>query len=257
MGDSAITASALGAAQSAGEAAHAPRRHALLVRVTHWTTALCFFALLLSGVEILLSHPRFYWGETGDDWSKPLFQLPVPSSRDMVPTRYHFVLPDQNGWSRYLHFEAAWLLVFTGLIYVAWGLWSGHFRRNLWPAENRSGWRAALRAHLGFRKPAEAEAHSYNPLQRIAYLAVIFGLVPLVVWTGLAMSLSFDAAFPWAVELLGGQQSARTLHFFDSIALTLFVFFHLLMVARAGFLRRTCAMITGRVSGGKSNQEAA
>lgn len=248
MGNS-VAAAALSAAHPDREAVPASRRHALLVRLTHWTTALCFFALLLSGVEILLSHPRFYWGETGDDWSKALFQLPVPSSRDMVPTRYHFVLPDQNGWSRYLHFEAAWLLVFTGLVYVAWGLWSGHFRRNLWPAASRAGWAAALRDHLRFRKPSEAGAHSYNPLQRLAYLVVIFGLVPLVVWTGLAMSLSFDAAFPWAVELLGGQQSARTLHFFDSMALTLFVVFHLVMVVQAGFLRRTRAMITGRAKG--------
>lgn len=240
-----MAAESIAAAASDRAAARTVARHSLLVRATHWITVLCFFALLLSGVEILLSHPRFYWGETGDDWMKPLFQLPVPSSRDMVPTGYHYVLPDENGWSRYLHIEAAWFLVIVGVIYVGWGLASGHFRCHLLPSADRRGWCAALRDHLRFRKPGDAEAHSYNPLQRIAYLTVIFGLVPLVVWTGLAMSLSFDAAFPWAVELLGGQQSARTLHFFDSIALMLFVFFHLIMVARAGFLRRTQAMITG------------
>ncbi len=250
-----MAAGSIGPAHAESEAAGSPARHALLVRVTHWITALCFFALLLSGVEILLSHPRFYWGETGTDWTRALFQLPVPSSRDMVPTGYHYVLPDENGWSRYLHFEAAWFLVITGLIYVSWGLLSGHFRRNLRPSADRGGWRAALRDHLRFRKPDEAEAHAYNPLQRIAYLAVIFGLVPLVVWTGLAMSLSFDAAFPWAVEMLGGQQSARTLHFFDSIALTLFVVFHLLMVARAGFLQRTRSMVTGHPGRAASRNE--
>src|SRR6202045_1437290 len=79
-------------------------RHSGLVRVTHWITALSFFALLLSGIEILISHPRFYWGETGTVLTKPLFQLPIPASRRSVPTGYGYVLPDQNGWSRALHF---------------------------------------------------------------------------------------------------------------------------------------------------------
>src|SRR5438270_7251737 len=84
-------------------------RHSALVRVTHWITALCFLALLVTGIEILISHPRFYWGETGNVLTPPLFKLPLPSSRATVPTGYGFVLPDQNGWSRYLHFQAAWV----------------------------------------------------------------------------------------------------------------------------------------------------
>src|SRR5438270_7620293 len=84
-------------------------RHAALVRVTHWITTLCFLALLVTGIEILISHPRFYWGETGNVLTPPLFKLPLPSSRATVPTGYGFVLPDQNGWSRYLHFQAAWV----------------------------------------------------------------------------------------------------------------------------------------------------
>src|SRR5260370_23195399 len=84
-------------------------RHSALVRVTHWITTICFFALLLTGIEIVISHPRFYWGETGNVLTTPLFQLPIPSSRRLVPTGYGYVLPDQNGWSRALHFEAAWI----------------------------------------------------------------------------------------------------------------------------------------------------
>src|SRR6202162_1825301 len=80
-------------------------RHSGLVRATHWITAICFFALLLSGIEILISHPRFYWGETGTVLTKPLFQLPIPASRRFVPTGYGYVLPDQNGWSRGLAFD--------------------------------------------------------------------------------------------------------------------------------------------------------
>src|SRR5229473_7788805 len=112
-------------------AATVTSRHSAVVRVTHWITTLCFLALLVSGVEILISHPRFYWGETGNVNTPALFILPIPSSRDMVPTGYGYVLPDQNGWSRYLHFEAAWILVFTGLLYVTSGFLKGHFRRNL------------------------------------------------------------------------------------------------------------------------------
>src|SRR5262249_15556965 len=78
-------------------------RHSLLVRITHWISALCFLGLLVSGAMITLSHPRFYWGETGNVNTKPLFRIPVPSTRKLVPTGYNYVLPDQNGWSRALH----------------------------------------------------------------------------------------------------------------------------------------------------------
>src|SRR5215470_4797840 len=113
--------------------ADAPR-HAALVRVTHWLTTGCFFALLVSGLEIVVSHPRFYWGETGNVLTPALFSLPIPSSRATVPTGYGYVLPDQNGWSRYLHFQSAWVAVLTGFLYLCWGLLNGHSQRNLLPA---------------------------------------------------------------------------------------------------------------------------
>ena len=104
-------------------------RHAALVRVTHWLTAVCFLALLVSGLEIVVSHPRFYWGESGNVLTPALFSLPIPASRATVPTGYGYVLPDQNGWSRSLHFQSAWVLVLTGALYVIWGVVSGHFRK--------------------------------------------------------------------------------------------------------------------------------
>ena len=227
-------------------------RHAALVRATHWITAAAFAALLVTGIEILISHPRFYWGEAGNVRMAPLFQFHIPSSRASVPTGYGYVLPDQNGWSRYLHFQSAWVAVLTGLLYAAWGVASGHFRRNLLPARTSLSWRT-IAAHLHFRRPGPEEARSYNPVQRIAYLLVIFVLFPLVVWTGLAMSPGFVSALPAAVTVLGGQQSARTLHFFVSAALMLFVLVHLAMVILAGFGSRVRAMVTGRAASGRED----
>lgn len=228
----------------------AARRHSALVRVTHWITVVCFFALLVSGIEIVISHPRFYWGETGNDLTTPLFRLPIPASRRLVPTGYSYVLPDQNGWSRAMHFEAAWVAVLTGLLYVIFSLVTKHFRKDLVPSKAQLSWRALLTSFvrpLRLRRPDKAEAASYNGLQRLAYLLVIFVLFPLVIWSGLAMSLGFISAFPWAVNLLGGRQSARTIHFFVSIALVVFLFVHLFMVCLTGFWSRTAAMITGRL----------
>ena len=197
----------------------------------------------------MISHPRFYWGETGNVLTTPLFKLPIPSSRALVPTGYGYVLPDQNGWSRYLHFQAAWVVVLTGLLYIISALLTGHLRKNLLPGKadlSLKAFSTAIANHLRFKRPSEAEAWSYNVLQRLTYLCVIFVLFPLVIWTGLAMSPAFVSAVPATVTLLGGQQSARTIHFFVSLALVLFLLVHVVMVCLAGFRSRMRAMITGR-----------
>ncbi len=225
-------------------------RHSALVRVSHWITSLCFIALAVTGGEIVISHPRFYWGETGTVLTEPLFKIPIPASRNLVPTGYGFVMPDQNGWSRALHFQTAWVLVLTGLLYVVAGMLSGHFRKDLFPLRHDLSWpgvASVIRHHMRFERPPEADA-SYNVLQRATYLLVIFILFPLVIWTGLALSPAFDSAFPLTVNLLGGRQSARTLHFFVSSALLLFLLVHVGLVWRAGFVSRMRAMITGRMS---------
>jgi thiosulfate reductase cytochrome b subunit len=238
-------------APSATSATTVASRHSVFIRVTHWITTLCFIALLVSGIEIVISHPRFYWGETGSVLTPTLFKLPIPSSRSLVPTGYGYVLPDQNGWSRYLHFQAAWLLVFTGFLYLISIFFTGHLRKNLLPGKADLSWRTlstSIADHLRFKRPGAAEAWSYNVLQRLAYLFVIFVLFPLVIWTGLAMSLAFVSAFPATVTLLGGQQSARTIHFFVSVFLVLFLLVHIVMVWFAGFRSRMRAMITGRAT---------
>ena len=224
-------------------------RHGFSVRVTHWLTTLCFLALLVSGIELVISHPRFYWGEQGNSLTPSLFDLPIPASRPYVKTGYNFVLPDQNGWSRSLHFQSAWLVIFTGFLYLASILRSGHLRKDLLPAASSLTWASLsglVANHLRFKPPGEGEAWSYNVLQRLSYLSVIFGLFPFMIWTGLAMSPSITAAFPFLVESVGGHQSARTLHFFATIGLVLFCCVHVLMVYLAGFTKRVRTMITGR-----------
>jgi thiosulfate reductase cytochrome b subunit len=223
-------------------------RHSALVRVTHWLTFLSFTALLITGGEIVVSHPRFYWGETGNVNMRPLFVIPIPSSRHTVPTGYRYVLPDQNGWSRYLHFQSAWVLVLTALVYGVASSLNGHFRRNLVPERRERNWRAystRFARYLHRAPPDRAEASSYNVLQRTSYLLVLFVLFPFVIWTGLAMSPSFTSAFPLTAALLGGRQSARTIHFFVSGLLLLFLIVHVTMIALSGFWSRTRAMITG------------
>jgi thiosulfate reductase cytochrome b subunit len=193
-------------------------RHALLVRVTHGITALCFAALLVTGAEIIISHPRFYWGETGNVNTPSLFDIPIPASRPWVQTGYNFLMPDQNGWSRSLHFQMAWLLVFTAVVYGCWAFRKGHF---------------------------QGMARVYNPAQRRTYWLVVFLLFPLMIWTGLAMSPGFVAAFPFLVDAVGGHQSARTIHFFATLALVVFVLGHIAMVVRTGFRHNVRAITMG------------
>jgi thiosulfate reductase cytochrome b subunit len=120
-------------------------------------------------------------------------------------------------------------------------------RRDLLPARGEWGWGAVWRVMSKYlRRARPEEEHSYNAAQRWAYLAVIFVLFPAVIWTGLALSPSFDSAFPWFVDVLGGRQSARTLHFFLTWLLVAFVLVHVTMVYLGGFRKRMRAMITGR-----------
>jgi thiosulfate reductase cytochrome b subunit len=180
-------------------------RHSVIVRITHWINTVSFLALVVSGVAILLAHPRFYWGETGAAGGPSLFDLPLP-----------FVLTGQTGWGRYLHFLSAWVFVINGLLYVCSGIFSRAF---------------------------------YSLPQRLGYLAVTLVLAPLTVWTGLAMSPALTSVFPVLVTVLGGQQSARTIHFFAADMLVLFLFAHITMVSVAGFTSHMRGMIIGRQPG--------
>jgi thiosulfate reductase cytochrome b subunit len=135
------------------------------------------------------------------------------------------------------------------LLYIIFSFFSGHLRKNLLPAQADLSWRNfanTIANHLRFKPPDEEEAWSYNLLQRLTYLFVIFVLFTLVIWTGLAMSPAIASVFPSAVSVLGGQQSARTIHFFVTVLLVLFLLVHITMICLAGFRSRMRAMITGR-----------
>jgi len=208
----------------------------LLVRLTHWTFTLSFFGLAVSGYAIILAHPHFYWGETGNILTPPLFSLPLPT-----------MLGGPSGWGRSLHFQSAWLAVLSGLLYVMSGVASRHFRRELMPSTREmtlSALRACLTNHLRLKGLAVDEG--YNVLQKLAYLGVVFVVFPVVILSGFAMSPSITSVFPWMVEVFGGHQTARTIHFFLADLLVLFLIVHVTMVALAGFASRLTAMITGR-----------
>jgi len=218
-------------------------RHSAVVRVTHWITALTFIGLLVSGTAILLVQPTLYWGETGSFVTPSLIDLPIP-----------YVSRGQSGWGRHLHFMCAWICILTGLVYVIYGFATQHFRKNLLPDRGDFAWSSIVqraKIRLWPERPTPEESLTYNAVQRIIYLGVIFVLFPLMIWTGFAMSLGITSVFPWLVTVLGGHQSARTIHFCGAVLLVSFLIIHVSMVCLAGFMNRVGGMITGRVAAGK------
>jgi thiosulfate reductase cytochrome b subunit len=218
-------------------------RHSALVRITHWIFSLSFFGLVVSGFAIILAHPHFYWGETGGIGTPSLFDLPLPT-----------MLGGPSGWGRSLHFQSAWIAVLAGLLYFVSGVLTQHFRNRLLPGSADLSWRS-LRAsaldHLRFKRPVEED--SYNVLQRLSYLAVIFLVFPLIIITGFAMSPAITSVIPQFVTMFGGHQTARTLHFFLADFLLLFLLVHIAMLIFAGFSSRMRAMITGRSANRKES----
>jgi DMSO/TMAO reductase YedYZ molybdopterin-dependent catalytic subunit/thiosulfate reductase cytochrome b subunit len=232
---------ARGLAVADAQAPDAPR-HSLFVRVTHWISAAAFAVLLVSGIAILLAHPRLYWGNTGAVGGPSLIDLPLPFVLE-VPIR---------GPGRYLHFLAAWVCVFTGLVYVLTGFLTGHFTRSFRPARGELTLRAILdvvAGHLRETRGGDQVPTAYNVLQRLSYTAVVFVLLPLMICTGLAMSPAVTSVVPVVVTAFGGQQSARTIHFFVGCALVLFVLVHVALVWHSGFRAHMRAMIASRAGG--------
>jgi thiosulfate reductase cytochrome b subunit len=240
--------------------------HARWVRVIHWLAAASVLTLTCSGFAILMVHPRLYWGQVGNDLTPPLLELPISRNHQhggwTAPQPFLAGGPDgpvtasrtydifnQNGWARSLHFLAAWWLVLPGVVYLLAGLGSGHFRAHLWPRAGELGPREVwqdVTAHLRFRIPPAVGGPNYGVLQKCAYTAVVFVVAPLMVLTGLTMSPAVTAAYPVLLQVSGGYQSARTVHFFSSLALVLFVLAHVVMVVASGFTRQIRGMTVGR-----------
>ncbi len=237
------------------------RRHGVIVRLTHWINAFAWIFLLMSGLQIFNAHPALYWGKQSN-FDRPFLSM-TASTQD--PTRGVTWIAghafDTTGWfgvskrngepgeqdlatGRRWHFFFAWLLVINGSVYLIAGLLSRHFSRDLLPT-----WRDirqiphSIFEHLRLRFPHERR---YNVLQKLAYFSTALIALPLMVLTGLTMSPGMDAAFPWLLEIFGGRQSARSIHFFTASFLVLFVVVHLAMVLISGVFNNLRSMITGR-----------
>jgi thiosulfate reductase cytochrome b subunit len=239
-------------------------RHRYWVRFSHWTITVSFLLLAFTGFEILMVHPRLYWGEVGNDLTPALIEFPISrnykhqgyeaataffaGSNSPVSASRTFDIFNQNGWGRSLHFLSAWFLVATGLFYLLMGIFTGHFKQRLFPARGQFTLRLLwqdLKAHLRKQIPGNGISN-YNLLQQYAYLSVIFLLLPLIVLTGLTMAPAIGAAFPFLLDIFGGTQSARTIHFFASITVEFFLIVHIIMVIRTGFKKQIRAMTIGK-----------
>jgi thiosulfate reductase cytochrome b subunit len=256
-------------------------RHSVLVRVTHWMNVLCLTLLLMSGLKLFNVHPALYWGNYGYVGAPTVFSIdgyldrtteePVGivkiGTHTIDTTGYLGVTYDSDGFprrgafpqwatlgadlalARDWHFLAAWLFVINGAIYLLAGIFSGHFRRDLAPSKEQLRPRHILRDvwdHMRLRRPRGEEAKRYNVLQKFAYLAVVFLLLPTILLAGLTMSPAVTAAFPFLFDLFGGRQSARTIHFIAANLLVLFVAVHVLEVVLSGAFNLMRSMITGR-----------
>ncbi len=239
--------------------------HARWVRISHWVLTASVLTLAVSGVLILMVHPRLYWGDAGNDLTRALIELPIsrnykhggwenpaPLARDgsgpITASRTYDIF-NQNGWARSLHFLAAWGLVIPGAFFLLTGLTGGHFRAHIWPETSEvapaSVWRDVV-DHLAFRIPPASGGPQYGVLQKLAYSFVLFVAAPLMVATGLTMSPAVTATFGFLLPLFGGYQSARTIHFVTFAALLLFCVIHVLMVVKSGFRRQLRAMTVGK-----------
>ena len=218
------------------------RRHGLATRLWHWVNAVAVIVLLGSGLGISNAHPRLYWGQYGANFDTAWAQLPRFPAWITIPAGYNLAI------SRRWHLFFALVLGFGLLGYMLWGMIGRHFRRDLslrrrelTPAHL---W-ADVRAHWDFRFHDPARPRDYNVFQKLSYIGVLFVLLPLAILTGIALSPGMDAAWPWVLDLFGGRQSARSLHFIAMTLIALFAVVHLVLVILAGPINEVRSMLTG------------
>jgi len=240
-------------------------RHKRWVKGAHFIITFSFLALTVSGFEILMVHPRLYWGKSGNDLTPALFELPISrnyhhggweksvpffhTAGSPVSAARTYDIFNENGWGRSTHFLAGWFLVLTGLVYLLAGVFSGHFRNNLVPRAKefrlKLFWQDFVN-HFRKQMPAAGKGPRYGLLQKCTYLAVIFFLLPLIILTGMTMSPAITASYPFLLKMFFGEESARTIHFFAAGALLLFLLVHIVMVSRSGFKQNILAITFGK-----------
>lgn len=215
-------------------------RHRRSTRLWHWINAVVVIVMLMSGLMILNAHPRLYWGHFGANSDAAWLVLPKMPGWATIPSTYNLAL------ARHWHLAFAWLLAFGLLAYFVISLFNRHFKRDV--ALSRA---EVAPAHLwdDVKKHARLDFHAedarYNPLQKITYSLVLFLFLPGIILSGLAMSPGMDAAWPWLVDLFGGRQSARSMHFIFAGSIAAFIVVHLILVVLAGPVNEIRSMITG------------
>jgi thiosulfate reductase cytochrome b subunit len=249
------------------------RRHSPVVRITHWINVVVLFFLLQSGLQIFNATPALYVGKYAD-FDHPVMSLnafntpngPVGITQIgglRFDTTGFLGLSQYDGrWAargfpswltipsyqdlatgRRWHFLFAWLFAINGAVYLISGLASRHLWRDLVPSAKDIrgiGHSIVEHARLHF-----AHVREYNVLQKLAYLGVIVVMLVLVV-AGMAMSPGLDSAFPFLVDIFGGRQTARTVHFVCAMLIVLFFIVHIVMVLISGVWNNLRSMITGR-----------
>jgi Ni/Fe-hydrogenase b-type cytochrome subunit len=221
-------------------ASHVIFRHRLSTRLWHWVNAIAIFIMLMTGLTISNAHPRLYWGHYGFSPASAWIELPRWPGWMTIPSFYSLAI------ARNWHLAFAWVFAFGLAAYMIWSLFNGHFRRDV----ALSRWEVAP-PHLwaDIRKHARFDFHDphgrYNPIQKITYSFVLFIFLPLLILTGLTLSPGMNAALPWLVDLFGGRQSARSIHFIMATAIGAFIVIHVLLVLLAGPVNEMRSMITG------------
>jgi thiosulfate reductase cytochrome b subunit len=250
-------------------------RQSGLTRLTHWVWAFAMFFLLLSGLQVFNARPDLYVGQqSGFGFENSILDIYAVNGPNgpVGQTKLFGHVFDTSGWlgytgtadnpnftafpawatvpsyrdlatGRVIHFFFAWVLVGTLLIWLINALFTGHLWRDiiLKPGDLR-GLPADIFDHIRFRF---THGRSYTPLQKLAYFGVFVVAFPLIIATGLTMSPGVDSWTPWLVELFGGRQTARTIHFLTMLAFVLFFVVHIIMVVLAGPINELRSMITG------------
>ena len=214
-------------------------RHPAAVRISHWINVVAVVVLIMSGLNILAAHPHLYWG-LRSTFADPWLSTPVVPNWLMLPQGRN--LAEARHW----HFLFAWIFVLNGLAYLVYGLVSGRFRRCLWPSRrDLGGFWASVKEHARFHFPRDEEARAYNVIQKLTYLAMVLIVLPMMLVTGLSMSPGFNAIGGVLLDLMGGRQSARTLHFLSAGLIVGFIVIHVGLVIWTGPVNNMRAMITG------------